>query len=813
MSDVKAARRLEALTRWASSASALGHPVPSDEVLADIAAEPAGWHERVHSPVARAWAPTIDHILHQQKFGVIPDEIVRSLTVELSAPSTPIDVPAAESAPSPAAEPATTILPVDGVSDPVVDALVAWREQRIADGADGADQIKATTLKNLVRFGYTDGETIGKKLPGPAAHLGGEIADIIVSLRESEPAAAAAPTHPAPSPSPEREPPRPAAAAPQSQPASSESATTRHGTTEPPPARPQRVDVGVLDLTHDDFCEYRYQRTGSGDPDVLTPGQIRVTPVDGGVRLSFEAFVPAAGKMVIYRVVAADGSPPRKPEAGDLVGVTTGLQVEDRRDLRAAVRAYQIWCHVGGDVEDAARNNPFLLANGQEVSPVSGFEIHVTEGRISGEWTVFPGASRVRVYRIPLDGVARLDDPQHEICRGESNTEGFADWQAEAGRRYLYRACAEVAVGGSTQLSRPAEEEVTVPVTLTAVDDLEIASSPTDPGRVDIAWTAPPIGRVRIYWDSTRPRADVGQQQDFTESRLQGIAGFREENRIKGPTDKLDGGRARIAGVAWPPDWPRVYVTPVTVLGDQVQVGTTRVETRQLPPVSNPDILERFETEMVTFGWPAEAASVLVYVGSTSTPPEEIVQRNKPIDEIWRTKYERDGGVTFEKKLEPKGCQIVLVPVNYSQREAVHGQLTALNYPGLHRLKYDLVPLRDNPTRYLTELYLTNDLDLDSAIALTMVNRRDRLPLSANDGDPVYFVPSNGGDVSPQVFIPELKKGQHSTGWRADWTRQRGYFRLFITSQADSTKRYALADPSIRGLYLDLQLPVPGVPQ
>ncbi|TRW86208.1 hypothetical protein FK535_06975 [Mycolicibacterium sp. 018/SC-01/001] len=813
MSDVKTERRLEALTKWAHWASAQGYPVPSSAELADIAAEPTAWRDRITSVAAHAWGHTIDYVIKQQRFGVVSDEIVRSLSDEYVRPNGPIGATASaatEEVPVVARESAPPIqshvAPDEAIAAQevsVTDELVAWRERRIADGADGADLIKVTTLRNLVKFGYTDAETIGKKLPGQAAYLAREIAEIIARFDRSITSTTASNTPSSPpgvTPARTAPPPRPEASVTATPPSEHEHRNV------------PRAQVGLLHLTHDDFCEYRYV-TPDSQRDTATPRQIKITPLEAGVRLSFEAFVPEAGKMVIYRVVAADGSPPRKPEAGDLVGATTALQVEDRRPLRTAVRSYQVWCHVGVDQDDAARNNPFLLAKGHEISPVSDFEIHITEGRISGEWTVFPGAHRVKVYRIPLDGVARIDDPQHEICRGQANVDGFADWDAEPGLRYLYRACAEIAIDGITQLSRPVEHEVTIPVTLTPVVDLSITPSAVESGRVDIVWTAPPIGRVKIYWADSRPRADVGQQRDLTQSRLSIVDGFREENRIHGPTERFGEDRARIAGVAFPPDWPRVYVTPVTVLGEEVRVGVTQVETRQLPPVSNAEIIERFDTEMVTFGWPAEAASVLVYVGGPTMAVDEIVQRNKPVDEIWQAKYERDGGVIFDKQLEAKGCTVVLVPVNYSQREAIPGEPTALHYAGLHRIYYQLVPQRNDPTRYLNELHLATDLEVDSSIALTMVNRRDRLPLSPSDGELVYFYSPDGDERLPQCLIQELKKGRHVTGWRADWTLQRGYFRLFLTSQADTTKRYALADPPVQTLFFSPDIPPPGAPQ
>ncbi len=825
MSDAKTARRLDALTNWARWAAAGGHTVPSDDELACIAADPDHWRDHTESPATAAWAHTIAHVLLQLKCGVSPDYIVDTLSDELTRPDGPVQTPQstppqAGIADDSADEEAHAAGEADSSQEQALQALIAWRQTRMLDQADGADQIKLATLRRILALGYTDSETIGKLLPGRAAYLGGEIADVVsrfsgsgeANTPDTDPAPgrpSVDPRQPGPEPQPAQHP---------SQNAAAQSVTRQPVSRTPDPAetapRPVREPAGLLALTHNDFCEYQYQRPAEGDAPAAAPGPIRVTPINGGRRLSFDPFVPDSGKMVIYRVVAADGSYPRKPEAGDLVGVTTGLSVEDMLGFRAAVRTYQVWCHVGVDQEDAVRNNPHLLARGHQVSPVSEFEIHISEGRISGEWTAFPGASRVRVDRVPMDGTAGSDHRQYEICRGEPNLEGFADWAAEPGRRYLYKAYAEVSVDGVKQLSDPLEEEVSVPVSLTAVEDLALTPNGVDLARIDMTWTAPPIGRVRLYWASARPRADLGQQRDLTKSALQIVEGFREENRIKGPTDKLEGGKARMAGVTWPQDWPRVYITPVTELGEQVRVGATRVETRQLPAVNNAEIVERYDTEMVTFGWPSEAASVLVYVGSTTAAVEEIIERNSPVEEIWRTKYERDGGITFDRRLEEKGCTVVLVPVNYSQREAVQGQPTALSYPGLHRIRYDLAKLTGDPTRYLAELHLTNSLDIDSPITLTMVNRLDRLPLSATDGDLVYFVPRGGGEHSPQFYIPELKKGPRwATGWCVDLTRPRGYFRLFISSQADPTRKYALSDPPIADLYLDPTILAPGTAQ
>ena len=816
MASAREERRLTALTKWAASAAARGHGVPTAEELAAIAADPTDWRDSIDSLEVRAWADAIAHVLHQDKFGVVADEIVRQLTDELAEPSEPVSATSAPAATDPSAqefapgrhrtgaEAKETPRPADAQTS-LVSTLVEWRERKVAEGTPGADLIKEVTLRNLVKFGYTDGDTIGKKLPDQAAHLGTEIASIIGEF--SQATAASAPGTPTPTPpaapvaeSPPILPPPPPPVSPPP--------PVRVSSVPPQPETPSQPAGGLLNLTDADFCEYQYPRSDS-DEAKRTLEHVSATRFDGGVRLRFDAHVPEAGKMVIYRVVAGDGLVPRNPEAGELIGATTSLRIDDHRPLRTALRVYQVWCHVGIDLEDAALTNAFLLAQGQQISPVMDFAVHVDDGgRVSGEWTTFPGVNRVCVYRIPLDG-SRIDDPQHEIRRGQKNDNGFSDFDASPGAQYLYRACAEVAVQGATQLSDPMEQEITVPAVLKPVDDLTISPNAHDPSRLDVAWTEPALGQVRVYWSNARPRAGVGQQQDFTKSQLAVVDGFQEQNRIKGPTDDLEGGRSAITSVGWPSDWPRVYVTPVTVLGEQVRVGVTRVEARPVPPVSNPRILERFDTEMVTFGWPKDAARVLAFVGSINASAEELVKDNEPVHQITMSGYERDGGITFERKLEAKGCSVALVPVSFSQGEAVHGEPAVLRYPGLHRLRYSLVPLRGNPTRFLNELRLTSELDIDSPIALTMVNNRDRLPLSPSDGEGVSFFHREGGDSSPQCLIEDMKKGEASTGWFADWTHQRGFFRLFVSSRIDATRRYALADPPIGSLFLSHDIPGP----
>lgn len=797
MADAKDSKRLEALTIWAQRAAAAGIPTPGGDELASIAAHPTNWAERVASPVLAAWAPTIDHLLHQIKFGVSPVSAVDQLPDELTRPSS--DLPAPEPEPAPADPPpsVTESAPepeapsTDGPS-PIVEALIRWRAGRIAEGAEGADLIKDVTLRNLVKFGHTDGQQIGKKLPGPAAYLGREIADVIAEFADpianapAPPPAAAAPEQPPP-PQPQLIPPP----TPEVQPPTLPTA----------PPRQERTEGVLLNLTHSDFCDYEY-----GDSEV-TAGPITIKATADGLRLAFEPFIPEAGKMVIYRVVSGDDSEPFKPEAGDLVAVTTALQVHDNRYLSCAVRSYQVWCHVGIDHEDARHNQPFLLAKGEEVSPVDDFVVNEDEGRVIGRWTTFPGTRAVRVFRIPLEGSTPVrDDPRNQISADKPNLTGFVDTEATRGMRYLYRAMAEVTVGSSVRLSRPRQQEVLVSVVLAGVEDLEVSIA-EDNSRFDLTWTTPEAGHVRVYRVSTPPPPGL-EGGEMPEAALQ-VQGFTEDTLIKDPVVPADATHSRIGGVPWPASWERAYLTPVTVLGGNARIGATKIQTRPLPPVSDAEIIERFDTEFVTFGWPPGAAAVLAYVGSTTLSPEEICDRSQPLAEMSAGEYRRDGGLILPRPLEPKGCTVCLVPVAYSRGEQVRGQITALHYPGLHRLRYDLVP-QQVPSRYVMEIKIESNLDIESPVGFVMRKRPDRFPLGPDDGELVYFLPPEGGEPLPQWVLSQLPRGEHMTGCRVDWTHHRGFFRLFISSQADPNKRYALADTSLHRLWFS---PAVGAPE
>ncbi|NMO00159.1 hypothetical protein HH308_02895 [Gordonia sp. TBRC 11910] len=783
---------LAALTLWAGEQH---RPVPDAEQLVRISREPDNWSSGTVPDVVAVWTPTIEYLLRQVRLGVLapvaaaqlPDSLRRPVREPQATNPAPASVVPEAALPQPDPEPEpepagqrTKVATRPGVdADPdnraaVVAALIEWRGRQIADGVQGADAIKDVTLRNLVKYRQTSEEQIRMKLPGSAAGLAGDLARVFAELGVGgQPVTAPAPVHQAP------------------QHSATPTPVVLSGTNPlPDPTPGPTVDPNRLDLTHNDFVAYDFS------PAEVSPGGIGITAAPDGVALSWDPWPIAPGQTVIYRVVSGDDSPPYKPEAGDLVTVTTARGCTDGRFLVSAVRAYQVWVHVGPDVAAARMTQPVMWAQGSEISPVDNMTLTEDEGRVIGQWSVFPGTKAVRVYRIPLEGGGTPgDDPQYQIAVGDANLTGFVDADVPRGRRYLYRALAEVEVNGSRRLSRRTQQEILVSVRLTPVADLAITISDAD-AQFDLKWSTPDTGIVHIYRFNKQPTAGL-EREDLDAAALE-LQGFSEATRIKQPISALDETTSQMLGVPWPQGWDRAYLTPVTVSGGRVRIGTTRVQARPLPPVQAPRLIERFHTELITFGWPSGAASVFAYIGYGNATVEQNTS-GAPFAEVSFSAHQRDGALTFPRPLPATGCTIYLVPVAYSAGHEIRGDVTTLEYPGLARLDYTFVAINARPGQLLVRLYLKAESDIDDPPAFVLVHNPDRLPLDAADGRNLSFL--NQGFSVPHCQLDRIGRGVNTTDWTVDLTGVEGFLRLFVSDNR-RTRRIALLDPKMDLLWL-----------
>lgn len=817
---------LAALHAWRSWAIDQRFPVPEPAALVAISRDPKHWADGPVSAVEIGWQATIDHLCMQVELGVTPEVAAAHVPDRLRrAPDLP-DLPTpqadarpgadATAAPRPSTHAAAADIPAPpdvepAPADPATDdpqaailrALFDWRTSQIDRGVDGADSIKDVTLRTLVRRNQTTVEQIRSKLTGAAIALAPEIAAVFARFTGAPaaepvtvPITPDLPAPPAPTvasgapevdPSPTVPLDRPGSG-PAAAPASS--STSAHPTSDP---GSPHSDVGQRNWSHSDFCAYDYPETD------VQPGRIGITPAADGVRLSWDPWPHHPGEIAIYRIVSSDETAPYKPESGELLGVSTDRTLDDARFPTSAARIYQVWCHVGPDEHTARATQPVLWASGEEVSPVEAMVLSEESGRVIGEWEVFPGTRSVRVFRIPLDGGAPpVAGPDNQICSDQPNLTGFVDAGVPRGKRFLYAAQAEVAVNDSARLSRPVRKDILVSVDLEPITDLGVTMDESGT-TFALRWSTPAAGQhVRIHRFATPPPAGL-ENEDRDESAIT-VQGFTEATRIKDPVTALDPTTSQITGVLWPASWERAYLTPVTSFNGRVRIGTTTVQTRPLPPVTEPLIVERFNTEIITFGWPAGAAAVQVFIGPNSLTPEQICSQPQPFAEVTASAHRRDGAIILPQALPQKGCTVCLVPVAYSRGEQIRGEISTLPYRGLLRLFYWLEPApHPDPNARLFRLGLRSPTEIVNPPALVVVANADRLPLDSRDGRNLQFLVR--GQRIPHCDLPTIPDGAHPTEYQIDLTGIFAYVRLFVHEAAEREPRVALADPPLSQLW------------
>ncbi|WLP88619.1 hypothetical protein [Gordonia sp. NB41Y] len=797
MTSISPETYLATLQVWRGWATDQGYPTPEPPRLVEISRIPQQWADGPLSPLETAYRETIDHLLAQTTLGVTPEIAVAHMPEHLrAAPDVPDPEPAPRRDDPPAAATAT-----DDPQARILRALIEWRTAQIANGVEGADSIKDVTLRNLLRRNQTSVNQIRRKLTGAAAALAPEIATVIAAFADE---AADEPETVTPEP---RRTPRPPVTPAASQPTPAPTPTTAPSS--PAASGAPAADTTTADTTgqagsatgtgtgrtwsHGDFCEYDYPETD------VEPGRIKVGTAGDGVQLSWESWPTEGRETVLYRVVSGDDVAPYKPESGELIGVTATAALDDGRFLASAVRVFQVWCHVGVDESSARAAQPVKWAEGEEVSPVEGMRLSEESGRVIGEWSVHTGTRSVRVYRIPLEGSGPpVANPSNQICSDQPNLTGFVDSGATRGRRFLYAVQAEVMVDDSARLSRQVKKDILVTVDLDPVTDLTVTMSESG-GTFDLRWSTPESGQqVQIHRFASAPPAGL-ENEDRDASAIT-VQGFTEESRIKDPVTALDPTTSQMTGVLWPPDWERAYLTPVTLANGRVRIGTTQVQTRPLPAVIKPRIIERFNTELITFGWPAGAAAVQVFVGPTTLSPEQICSQSRPSAEVTASTHRRDGAIIMPQPLSSNGCTVCLAPVAYSRGEQIRGEIATLAYPGLTRMEYRFEPVpTDNPRSRVLRLWVGSESELANPPALVLVANRERLPLDLRDGHNLQFLVR--GQRTPHCQLPHIQPGVHRTDFYVDLGNEFAFVRVFVDDTADRTPRVALTDPPMQQLW------------
>ncbi|MGE2717275.1 hypothetical protein ACQI4L_24730 [Mycolicibacterium litorale] len=667
--------------------------------------------------------------------------------------------------------------------DPRLGALLEWRQRLIDSGAVSARSFKEAHLRLVLRSGRTDVEQIRAMLPGSVSEHADDMARVLAELpARPEPQGSEEITS-AHTPTGRHRGDAPAEDEPQAPPQLSEALPeTFSGTEEFASYVPQ----GAVAPTHS-VTLHRRRDTGALE--------LRWPPLD----------TPDA--TVVYRVVTGEDAPPRSPETGDLLTVTTTTSATDERPPVAAVRHFQVWANVGATRAEALGAQPVLHAGGVLISRISDFTVREDSGRIIGRYTVPPGVGAVYVYRMPA-GEAHRDGPEYRILAGQDNLGGFVDIDVERGHRYVYRVRCAAPVGGVLRLSEAAQADADVSAVLAPVTDLAITGSSADATVLDLAWTTPPGGRVAIYRTPTGPTAGA-EADEIPEDALDQV-GLAPELRLAQPVTEQrdDDGRIRTAmpGVAWPDQWSRAYFTPVTLIGGRAMLGRT-FSTVRTGVIRDIELAEYCNKQVLTFDWPDGAASVVVHLAPRGHDPDAGLT-GQPY-EITLEEYEKYGGLQLVGQLPVHGCSLHLAPIAFSGGRRVMGAIASIEYQGLLRLQYAVRVGRDAEGRPFTAtLAVRSEYDLPGSPAFVLVNNPHRIPLSVHDGDLVDVAPLNDQGQLAAPPAKELRWSQLTTTggselWAANVRNRHGWIRLFVsTSSPESLRLIALLDPPVEHLRL-----------
>ncbi len=515
-------------------------------------------------------------------------------------------------------------------------------------------------------------------------------------------------------------------------------ASRRHTRHRPDPTGRRGQDEPDPALSADGFAPYDLSKAV---PTEVPPP--RSAPSQEGLRLGWDA-VPS--RTVLYRIVSRDDVDVWSPDDADLVAVTRDPQAVDPRPPSTAARFYAVWAHGGDDEASARRAQPQLVARGPVVAPPLEVQLAEDHGTVYVSWAVARGVQRVEVLRIPEEESYRSGYVPHLRVGEVRERTTFVDAACTPGQEYEYRLFA-VWVDPQTgveHLSGPAGSRLRVKAVLTPVRDVEVAERVVgDLTLIDLAWDQPPRHDVVVYRTHVAPVANAGAA-DLDVTALP-AAGLPVDQRVRAQPDVL-GGRARLSGVPWPRDWPRVHFTLVTVSGTTARVGVTATRSRT-GAIEHVRLVQRVDWQLLTFSWPPGAVSVAVHRTPRGTSLHD--HPGELLAQLSRADYRRDGGARLQ--LPAEGCELHLVPKSYFERRPVPAQPTTESYAGLYRMRYVLTrPDVPSPQRRLggrgastgptppatwREVHVVGESARapEGQVAFVLVGREDRLPLSISD--------------------------------------------------------------------------------
>ena len=810
MTDEAVSRRRAAiLAEWRGVLVAAEEPLcPLQSDLDQVVAQRPDWPSGL-AAATEAWRKTIEYLVTQADFNIadaaqhIPARLRRPAAVApapamraagVSALAAPAALATAQVAAPARATAATADSPFDDPAAKLLKVLRAWKAEQIDRGTPDFTTLRDATLRQIARARSSSADDLAKMLPPALKRRAGELSDLLVADVTAIGSAAVDSGK------------SPASVAPGAATAAPVTSTPGPEASVPPPTRVAPTEpavpsgaVATQPAAPPDAGKFSaFVIVAQAEPRALLQSAI-----DGAGAISL-SWAPPAGADVceLYRVVADDEGVPYSPDFARLIEVTQSWAATDDEPFVGAVRTYQVWRNHGPDRRTALARQPELYAQAKVVAPLAEMDVREDHGGVIGRWRAAPGITRVHVHRIPAHLAARGALPEFRIMSESDNLGGFVDTDPERGHRYVYSVSAEAVVDGAITLSSPQQCAVLVRATLEPVSDLAVTLHPDAP-RFDLVWTSPPAGQVVVYRTSREPRPGSAKEALAASALVHTY--LTDDDKLNYPIAAVPNGRTAMRDVPWPEGWARTYFTPVTVIEDRVHVGTTTSALR-VPRVGAPRVIERVQSETVTFEWPDGAAVVVAAIAPKgAVPPSE--PREGSTLEVTAQRYRALGGLRLAHLLPARGCEIHLWAAAYENGQRVLSAPASVSYQGLIRMSYE-ISLRKNllqrPQTLTLRLSTDDQEPLEPPPPMVLVTNPDRLPLDVADGQPIAGVPELAPESEPSVRLvaSRLARGETAPTWTFDMRQVRGYVRLFADLPPERLRFVALRDPDAQSLWV-----------
>lgn len=495
---------------------------------------------------------------------------------------------------------------------------------------------------------------------------------------------------------------------------------------EPEPADQSRINRHAVDPAENQLRHFEPHEFRRLDPfaniQEIPGAEFRVQHTDAGVDLQWEVPEPTGGPAVrLFRVVSDEIEFEHDPEFGEQRAVTIGTHWVDTEALSTAYRIYQVWLHEGASETQALDSEPRLVGVKWYIRPIEHIDLSVAGSVIKGQWAPEKHTHRVAVYAAP-ESERRTRHPKNEIAAGEENLQGFRFTPELRGVNYKFIAERFVNINGRQIASAPSTEfMVAVPAEVMEVPINLTERSDGFDTRFEVTWDRPSSGEVRIYRTRTAPAdglsdrvVEVGQLDSF---------GLSQRDWAN---DLERGGDSCL--VDWPDEWYSVFITPVSVVGNQAMVGRSHSRVR-VGQVSNARLHQRVNNQLLTFGWAEEAHQVTAVfgdVGSKRPLSHDPQGPGEAIASIYREAYEEEGGMRVQL---PTAGEIALFPSRVYEGREIWGEPTILAYDGLLNFQYRLS--LNNGRLYLA---IFSEREDHEHRQFTLRLQGDRLPLEPDDG-------------------------------------------------------------------------------